>query len=277
VNLALAAPATLADSGALPLSDFVNLYVHLRHPHHHDPATWPLGIWIAFAWPIVCGLGLLRGQARRIFIIFMGMVVIALIGAGIWYFSETLVQMSLYRFSIYPQLLGCGAAGTWIALRPDRKRMAAVLGIAGCWTIAAVCVIRGPFFGIFRMPQDDANYVALCRWVAQHTPVDAVLLVPPDEQSMRLIGKRAIVVNYKAVPQLSTELVQWRQRMCDVLDMDDLTKLPRGYAVTLAAVRQRYDSLSLAQHVAAAQKYGARYIVYADETGRYMLYDRGHP
>ena len=32
---------------------------------------------------------------------------VALVGAGIWYVSESLVQMSLYRFSIYPKLLSC--------------------------------------------------------------------------------------------------------------------------------------------------------------------------
>ena len=157
--------------------------------------------------------------------------------AGIWFFNESLVQMSLYRFSIYPQLFGCAAVGVSLS----RKRLGNILGAVLCSMIVIVCLIRGPFFGAFHMPGDDANYIALCEWTSQNTPVDAMFLVPPDEQSMRLVGRRTIVVNYKAVPQFSAELVQWRDGLRDVLAMKNLLDLPRGYGQTLAAIRTRYD------------------------------------
>src|SRR5690606_18566005 len=33
----------------MPLGEFVDLYVHLRHPHHYDPMSWPKAMWIACA------------------------------------------------------------------------------------------------------------------------------------------------------------------------------------------------------------------------------------
>jgi hypothetical protein len=283
INIALAARLKLARSGTLPLDQFVDLYVRLRHPHHYDPSTWPIGIWLAFGWTALAAVVLLRSDARRIVLVLLGLILVALVGAGIWYWSETLVQMSLYRFSIYVQLLGCCAAAIWIRSM-TRKRELATLSPIACAAIAMVCAVRGPFFGVFQMPRDDADYVAMCRWVATETPIDALFLVPPDEESMRLVGRRAIVVNYKAVPQLSAELVQWRQRMCDVLAMDDLTQLPHGYSHTLPAIRERYDQLTADQLAAIAQKYQARYVIASHSlptlgamqihaAGRYMLYD----
>ena len=284
INIALALPTKLSHSGGLSLSEFIDLYVRLRHPHHYDPASWPIGLWFAALWPIVPGFFLLRGSLKRIFVFFILLNLIALIGAGIWYFNETLVQMSLYRFSIYPQLLGCAAVGVAMARPLSRKRTDDLLGIVICLAIIVICIIRGPFFGAFHMPGDDADYVALCRWASQNTPIDAIFLVPPDEQSMRLIGRRAIIVNYKSVPQLSSELAQWRERLCDVLATPDLNALPRGYVQTLPAIRQRYDALSAQQLAAVAEKYHAQYLVIAhaiagmehqlvDASGRYMLYD----
>jgi hypothetical protein len=282
INIAAAVPMKLSHSGGLPFSEFLDLYVRLRHPHHYDPSTWPIALWFAALWPIVPGIILLRGTLRRVFIFFVMLNIVALIGAGIWYFNESLVQMSLYRFSIYSQLLGCVAAATWIATPLNRKRTATFTAIAICLSMMIVSLIRGPFFGAFHMPDDDADYVKLCQWASQNTPVDAIFLVPPDEQSMRLIGRRVIIVNYKCVPQLSSELRQWRDRLCDVLALNDLNQLPRGYLQTLPAIRLRYDQLSLQQLSAAAEKYQARYIVSShaiaefrpvDASGRYILYD----
>jgi hypothetical protein len=287
LNIAFAIPAKFSHSRAMPFQEFLDLYVRLRHPHHYDPSTWPIALWIAALWPIIPGLIVLRGTIRRVFLFFLLSIVIALIGAGVWHFNETLVQMSLYRFSIYPQLLGCAATGAWIEKSLDRNRIAQPLGTAICLAMAAICIIRGPFFGLFRIPADRPDYVTLCEWASHHTPVDAIFLVPPDEQSMRLIGRRAIIVNYKSVPQLSGELIEWRDRLCDVLAMQNLNDLPRGYPKTLAAIRDRYDALSSQELFAAAEKYHVRYIVTSHglvdqqnhlihASGQYMLYDLNH-
>ena len=54
-------------------------------------------------------------------------------------------------------------------------------------------------------------------WAADpaHTPLDAIFLVPPQETDFRLYGQRAIIVNFKHIPQLSNEIRQWRDRYGD--------------------------------------------------------------
>jgi hypothetical protein len=115
-------------------------------------------------------------------------------------------------------------------------------------------------FGILII-RDDPAMARLCAWVRIETPVDALFLVPPDDERFRLAARRAIVVNYKGVPQLARELPQWRDRLESVLNLKDLRTLPRPMPETLSAMRQRYDELPAGMLIHAAQKWGARYIV----------------
>jgi Domain of unknown function (DUF6798) len=272
VCMLLAARAIAGRGPPMPLQQFVALYVKLRHPHHYDPWSWPAWLWISFLWPMpVAFAWWVRMQRRgevtfawmetaRIFFIFALLVIVALIGAGVAWESETLIQASLYRFSIYPKLLSCIAAAFLICAAPRRNELtiaAAALGVA----LIGLCLWRGPYLGLFRTPEDDASYIAACDWIRDHTPADAVFLVPPSEQEFRLRAQRAIVVNFKGVPQLSSELPEWRDRMRAVLNMEDLTRLPRPFAATLAAIRDRYDSLPPEYLEKIARQYGARYVV----------------
>jgi hypothetical protein len=135
---------------------------------------------------------------------------------------------------------------------------------------------------------DDPAYLELAEWVRGHTPTDAIFLVPPDEESFRIRARRAIVVNFKGVPQLGGELPEWRDRLEAALDLDKagLLALPRPMGRTLRAIRSRYDGLPPEHHFAVARKYGARYVVLTrradvararlvspDSEGPYFLYD----
>lgn len=292
-------PATLAisqRSGRMPLAQFVDIYVRLRHPHHYAPATWPLALWLSFFWPIPFAVAYwwrrrdepVVNRTRQIegFLIFL--LCIATTGAGLWYMSETLVQLSLWRFSVFVKLLTCVGAAMLFMTWLKRERLTTVVcAIAGCAIIVA-CLVRGPYLGFFRIPKDDAKYLAACDWIRDHTPREAVFLVPPDEQEFRLRAQRAIVVNYKCVPQLSGELPAWRERLQQIL-MIDLRELPRPFERTLAEIRRRYETREPAHLEKVARLYDARYVLVGhrlpdawearrvremnDATDAYFLYD----
>jgi hypothetical protein len=376
INIALAMQAKLTRSGAMPLSQFVDLYVHLRHPHHYDPSSWPLALWICFLWPIPfaivaarlktppisasAGNGEIahptaqqtrfaRIQLSRFFVLFCGLLAVALLGAGIWYVSESLVQMSLYRFSIYPKLLSCigvaylvcntgrvpravaraiavgipvlvvmglallrilglaqdviwrqpGPIGLFVALccglalyelsrsHSSRKPILHPIAIAALLAVLGLGWGRWMGFDFGYTPDPSSQHAKVCDYVAGHTPVDATFLVSPSDETFRLRARRAIVVNFKAVPQLSGELATWQKRMCDVLDIQSLSTLPRPFYATIGAMDRRYDELSAAQLEKIADLYGARYVLTRHRvedphweskvefgSGDYVLYDR---
>ena len=100
----------------------------------------------------------------------------------------------------------------------------------------------------------------MCRWVRRSTPADAVFLVPPNEQLFRFHAQRAIVVNFKGVPQLSSELGEWRRRMEAVLGLP-LSELPPRFDRAHDAIARRYDELPAGHLRRAAGQYDARYVL----------------
>ncbi|MEA2707458.1 MAG: hypothetical protein QOF78_59 [Phycisphaerales bacterium] len=277
INIVPALIAIAQRGPKMPLAEFIEIYVNLRHPHHYAPLSWPIALWVSFLWPIPLAWMWFHkvedhptppanapAQAQRIVNFLLLLLVVAFVGAGVWYVSDTLVQLSLWRFSVFVKLLTCVAAAMWIVSAMKRERvittMSAIVGLA----MIAACVARGPYVGLFRMPDDDAKYLAACDWIQKNTPADAVFLIPPDEQAFRLRARRAIVVNYKCVPQLSAELPEWRERLGQVL-MLDIRELPRPFDRTLKEIHRRYEGRQPEHYANVARRYGARYILLAHE------------
>ncbi len=275
----------------LPLGDFIDLYVRLRHAHHYYPKAWGVLFWLAFLWPIPSAFMAFRqksdeptGRVASIFYFFLCLQLAALALAGFWYVSETFIQLSIYRFSIFVKLIACiGAAIVLIKFIPRwLRRFAVLIAIAGL--LVGAVVQRGRGMLLDMMPQDQMDYVALCNWVRDpaNTPRDAIFIVPPQEQVFRLYAQRAIVVNLKGVPQLSSELKEWRTRLRDVLD-DDPMKFAARFDKTLDAIRKQYESLPPEHFKKVAHRYNAPYLIVQHElndpawqllhtSGRYRLY-----
>jgi hypothetical protein len=374
-NVTLALRMKLSETGSIPLDRFVEVYVHFRHTHHFDPLHWPNALWISFLWPFPLAVwawlrtyrqtiadeahrDLLR-QTARVFALMLALQVVTFLFAGVWYVSEALVQLMLWRFSVYVKLLTCiGAAwalvdARLIGRRPSRVLLFAVpvllvgiitvllhgtgmlqgqsidvartaltehlpaialfvglcaiiafaslppsakptsgavcaMGVAFCFAVAIVGWNRG-LLGWGMTPETvDSDYLNLCHWARDNTPVDAVFLVPPQDTVFRLEAQRAIVVNFKHVPQLSGELMEWVGRLEEVLGTSDLEHFPHGYVETMRALDQRYNAQPPEELLRIAGKYSARYIVTSRdwgpryqtmlirrESGHYFVYDRG--
>jgi len=66
------------------------------------------------------------------------------------------------------------------------------------------------------LKEDGGRNDELYRWLREESPKDAIYLTPPDLDGARFLGQRAIVVDWKAVPLIPTELLGWYERLCDV-------------------------------------------------------------
>ena len=121
--------------------------------------------------------------------------------------------------------------------------------------------------GLYPPARDDPAYLAVCHWARDNTPIDAVFLVPPQELSFRLHAQRTIVINFKGVPQLRSELPEWRDRLQTVLDLPDLRSLPTPMPRTLQAIADRYESLPPNHLARTARRYDARYLLLAHDLG----------
>jgi hypothetical protein len=57
------------------------------------------------------------------------------------------------------------------------------------------------------------DWLATCDWIATHTPEDAVLLTPRNQQTFKWYAQRGEVVAWKDIPQDAAGVVEWSRRI----------------------------------------------------------------
>jgi hypothetical protein len=156
LNVGLSMAAKLEQKDAMSMQQFVDVYVYLRHPHHHAPLTWPIALWLSFLWAIPLAWFALRRaeptpevrRVGRLFYFTLGMLAFAFFFAGVTYVSETLVHFSLWRFSIFPKLISCVMV-SWLVIEHARVRLDRVQ-----WCFAAFGILSLTAFVLSRLPID---------------------------------------------------------------------------------------------------------------------------
>ncbi|HKO47122.1 MAG TPA: DUF6798 domain-containing protein [Polyangiaceae bacterium] len=101
------------------------------------------------------------------------------------------------------------------------------------------------------LKEDGGRNDDLYRWLREKSPKDAIYLTPPDLDGARFLGQRAIVVDWKAVPLIPTELLGWYERLCDVT----------GREVKGSGDLAGYGSLDPERLALIVRKYHAQYLV----------------
>jgi hypothetical protein len=117
----------------------------------------------------------------------------------------------------------------------------------------------------------DDRHFPLYNW-ARTTPENSVFLVPPEVEELRLLGKRAVVVDWKSTPIKPDELIAWYRRLQQAVGapIDNYKDAVRAYG-----------RLSLPQLRQIAQQFGASHIVVDHKTQKgnmgseSPLYDSG--
>jgi hypothetical protein len=159
LNIALAARSKWATQTAIPLDDFIDIYVRLRHPHHYDPSAWPTVIWICFLWPLLPAWWAFRRaeptpavrKLGRVMLFVLGLQLFALLTAGIWYAGETFVQLSFWRFSIFAKLIAC-IATAWLIVdhwKANRGLLTLAMGVVTAIVSVGQWMPMGPVIDAF--------------------------------------------------------------------------------------------------------------------------------
>jgi len=100
---------------------------------------------------------------------------------------------------------------------------------------------------------DAADWQEVCKWIAEHTPQEAVFLTPRGAATFTWWTSRAEVVSWKNMPQDPESVVAWRQRIFDLFS-------PEGND-SLKGLERSTASLGEARVREVAERYGADHIV----------------
>ena len=146
----------------------------------------------------------------------------------------------------------------WPRGKPIVSEVKQVLALSPLAVGAIVLYMQGPVRIVdawqrSTLVKDDegrAN-LDLYRWMRESSPRDGIFLTPPDLDGARFLGQRAIVVDWKAVPLIPTELVVWYERLCDVT----------GRRIAGSGDLNGYHTMDPPRLAAIVAKYHADYVV----------------
>ena len=159
-------------------------------------------------------------------------------------------------------LVGGGLLAVWLGV-VWRHRIGRSVGWTALLAAGAIpCLVLAAQqrLGVTMPGEGDPDMAQVCTWAREQTRTDALFLVPPHDQSFTLAARRAEVVGFKHVPQLAAELVEWKRRLDEVLDMNVAT-LPTPMSRTMQAMADRYATLSPEHLRNVAAHYDCDYVI----------------
>lgn len=119
-------------------------------------------------------------------------------------------------------------------------------------------------------------------WASQNTPKDALFIMPPEPQAegFQVWSKRAAVFCFKYIPLKTAGLKEWKERFLAMRGITDPASAAAQQEIDKAMkdyggleLDKAYDSLTPAQTLAVAKKYGADYII---TQNKYDEADKAH-
>jgi hypothetical protein len=109
-------------------------------------------------------------------------------------------------------------------------------------------------------PPEDSDFTGVYQNIERTTPKDAVFLIPPSHGRFRLGTSRAAVVTWKQFPFQSEDILEWRDRIEDVCQMDIEEYREKR------SCSENYNSLAEEDIRNLGEKYNAQYVLTKNES-----------
>lgn len=117
----------------------------------------------------------------------------------------------------------------------------------------------GPRVSLGFMPDQDERAIAtLGREFQAKSPPDALVLVPPQEETFRFYAQRSLVFTFKGFPFTDQGIQMWRERLETIMGIDSVLAVDDFNRDRLDTF---YRDRSSADILAIAQQFGAGYIL----------------
>lgn len=163
-------------------------------------------------------------------------------------------------------LFALALVGTCL-LRQWRYGVAYGIALVGLCTLlganhgAALGIRQAVLAPVFSLADHSDEDVRTAREIGRQTPPSALLIVPPHMGIVRVIGERALVVDYKSIPFQDAAMLEWYDRMQRVYG-----KVEGGGFEALQQMDDAYRGISQQQLMQLARRYGADYALLYSQT-----------
>lgn len=218
-----------------------DIYVFHRLPHHLVPQSfrWPFIVRYLLMLVVWLSLNLARtdnARLQRLRSFVVASLAISLIGLLLAVVTVNHPQaaaaiLRYYWFRLSDVLVPVGIALSALTGLAHENRKSKIqnpkswLWLAVCAALIVYARDNYAACGLFRnTPRADKsgkvlNYEdwrEICKWMADHTPQDALAITPRMAQSFTWHAGRGQVVSWKDLPQDAVAVVRWRQRLEEI-------------------------------------------------------------
>jgi len=247
-----------------------------RGPHHYIPSSFSLDSVFKFFLLLGAGIATFRflpqvhrSLIRRSMTIIGVLCVLAYIGAEIWP-VETITKLQLFKLTVLIKVfcvIIISHAVAKLILQFYRRGMSIFFdhghyALGTTILITSMLLLISPdALGIRPVTKSAPEKVA--KWARDSTSIDAVFAVPPGWDHFRSQARRAIVVNFKAIPFHPSSMIQWFTRLMDLAPIDPPSQ---GGGPIIAELDSAFDSLTNQQILDLHLKYRFHYIVRKQST-----------
>jgi hypothetical protein len=262
--------------------DLFYVMAAFRNPHHYLFDSFPPRSIIHFGLLATAGLAAWAALRHRVApgtlrTVGTSLVVVGVVGCGAYVATEWLhflpvAKLQLFMLTVPAKLLlGIGIAGAIVAYLPAGivhratrflERPIAHVYALGLLLVAGLALDRiAPervSGRIYPFREQVSMEAPMEHWVRQHTPLDAVVAIPPSVSSFRTRARRAIVVNHKAFPYRDADIADWFARLTDVAPLPLPT---RSDAALTARLDSAYEAVPAGRWRTLSERYGIDYLV----------------
>jgi len=254
------------------LWSYFYILFEFRAPHHYMPMSFTAESTLGFI--ILLGLGLAvfsllpkayHQLVRRSLIIITALCILSFLCTEVFRI-DPITRLQLFKLTVLVKVfcvILISNAISQLILKFHRRTLTAFFdhghyAFGGTILITATLLLISPDALGIRPTSVSSPAEQVAVWAHDSTDVDAVFAVPPQWAHFRSQAKRAIVVNFKAVPFHEPYMTQWFTRL---LDIAPISPPRRGGIAMLSVLDSAYFALPVQDIRHLAAEYGFEYIV----------------
>jgi hypothetical protein len=255
---------------------FTRSDIDFRQAHHFELVSAEAGVWVALhlILAIVVYLFFRRQNpavSENLFVLMtLSLLVMAM---SLIHFLDyyvlnigSIMKIQLVRMSVFIPVFGAIALirliNYWAEKKSNLAATSANLALI-CLSLLlyAIPATRQGFeysTRIRRLAELKNTWVAVCLWVKENTPTDALFMTPPGNEGFSYLSHRSNVGEFKINPDGPQYLSEWYERLRDLSGGE----LPNGKGFANNRLfNQAYGALSQEQLTELGKKYHARFAV----------------
>ncbi len=222
---------------------YYSILFDFRNPGHFIPSSFPIADYVRFCLLIMAGIITSiklklqnTGSYLRLILISISGMILFILGIeilGIYAIAKT----QWFKTSIWVAALSCIPLSVLISINirkfiqvPKLERLITPVASAGIVTLIFILIcsqyipvnaIQGRYQAGFYEKTDLAK---MHTWIALNTPVDALFVIPPENNSFGCESRRPTVANFKAIIHEPWFMIPWYYRIRETycVELSDL-------------------------------------------------------